>query len=118
MVMAFCLNRRFTALVTAILFAVSVAGHGFASSHAGMKAMESAAASDMQSPITDSGCGGNEGDGMACFALCASAVAVLPESAALPITITVTQPLSLAELPLLSRDNPPDPAPPRSIVLS
>ena len=116
--MALRLNRRFTALVTAMLFSISVAGHGFAASHANMKAMDAIAASDMQPSTPDHGCGGNDGGGMACFALCASAVAVLPESATLPVTMAMPQPLLLAERFLPSRHIPPDPAPPRSIILS
>jgi len=116
--MALRLNRRFTALVTAMLFAISVAGHGFAASHANMKAMDVMAASDTQPSTPDHGCGGNDGGGMACFALCASAVAVLPESATLPVTMAMPQPLSNAEGFIASHDIPPDPAPPRSIVLS
>ena len=116
--MAFCLNRRVTAFVTAMLFTLSIAAHGFAASHASMKVMDTVAANDMQSPSPDSGCGGNDGGGIACFALCAGAVAILPESAVLLVTMVMTQPLSIAERFIASRDSPPDPAPPRSIVLS
>src|ERR1700687_1995388 len=84
-VMAFRLNRRFTALATAMLFSVSVAAHGFVASHAGMKAIDAITANDMQPPSSDSGCGGDAGGGVACFALCTSAVAILPESAPLPL---------------------------------
>src|SRR5258707_6513742 len=94
--MALRLNRRFTALVTAMLFSISVAGHGFAASHANMQAMDVIAASDMQPSAPDSGCGGNDG-GMACFALCDGAVAVLPESAPLPVTMAMPQPRLLPE---------------------
>jgi hypothetical protein len=116
--MAFRLNRRFTALATAMLFGISVAAHGLAASHSNMKAMDAVAANDMQSPIPDSGCGGNDDGGMACFALCASAVAILPASVALPVTMATTQPLSHAEQFMASRGIPPEPAPPRSVVLS
>jgi hypothetical protein len=116
--MAFRLNRRFTALATAMLFSISVAAHGFAASHANMKAMDVMAASDMQPSTPDSGCGGNDGGGMACFALCASTVAILPASVALPMTMAMPQPLSHAEQFMASRGSPPEPAPPRSIILS
>jgi hypothetical protein len=116
--MAFYLNRRFTACVTAILFSVSVAAHGFAASHANMKSMDVMAASDTQPSTPDSGCGGNDGGGMACFALCAGALGILPESATLPVTIAMPQPLLRAERFMASRDSPPEPAPPRTIVLS
>jgi hypothetical protein len=104
--------------VTAMLFSISVAAHGLAAPHASMKAMDAVASNDMQSPISDPGCGGNDDGGMACFALCASAVAILPASVALPMTITMAQPFSHAEQYMASRGNPPDPAPPKSIVLS
>jgi hypothetical protein len=116
--MALRLNRRFTALATAMLFSISVAAHGFAASHANMKAMDAMAASDTQPSTPDSGCGGNDGGGMACFALCAGAVAILPESATLPVTMAMPQPLLLAERSLPSRASPPEPAPPRSVILS
>jgi len=116
--MVFCFNRRFIALATGMLFSISVVGHGFTASHAGMKAMEAVAASDMQPPSSDSGCGGNDGGGIACFALCASAVAILPESATLPVTMVMHQPVLLAERSLPSRASPPEPAPPRSVILS
>jgi hypothetical protein len=116
--MALRLNRRFTALVTAMLFSISVGAHGFATSHANMKAMDAMAASETQPATPDSGCGGNDGGGMACFALCASAVAILPESATLPVTMAMPRPLLLAERFLPSRHIPPEPAPPRTIVLS
>jgi hypothetical protein len=116
--MAFRLNRRFTALATAMLFSISVATHGFAASHAGMTAMDAVATNDMQPPSSDSGCGGNDDGGVACFALCASAVAILPESATLPVTMAMLQPLLLAERFMASRDSPPEPAPPRSVILS
>jgi hypothetical protein len=116
--MAFRLNRRFTACVTAMLFGISVAAHGFAASDANMKAMDAMATSDTQPSTPDSGCGGNDGGGVACFALCASAVAILPASIALPMTMAMTQPLSYGEQFMASRGSPPEPAPPRSIVLS
>jgi hypothetical protein len=116
--MAFRFNRRFTALVTAMLFSISVAAHGFVVSHPSMEAMDAVAANDMQPSSSDSGCGGNDGGGVACFALCASAVAILPESATLPVTMAMPQPLLRAEQFMASRDSPPDPAPPRSIILS
>jgi hypothetical protein len=117
--MALRLNRRLTALATAMLFSISVAAHGLAASHAGMKAMDAIMASDTQPSTPDSGCGGNDdGGGVACFALCASAVAILPESATLPVTMAMTQPLSHAEQFMASRDSPPEPAPPRSVILS
>jgi hypothetical protein len=114
--MAFRLNRRIIALATAMLFSISVGAHGFAASHASMQAMDVMATSDTQPSTPDSGCGGNDG-GMACFALCAGAVAILPGSATLPVTITMSQPLLLAERFMASRDSPPEPAPPRTIVL-
>jgi hypothetical protein len=116
--MAFRLNRHFTAVATAMLFSISVAAHGFVASHAGMKVMDTVAVNDMQPASSDSGCGGNDGGGVACFALCASAVAILPESATLPVTMAMPQPLLLAERSLPSRDSPPDPAPPRFVILS
>jgi hypothetical protein len=116
--MAFRLNPRITALATAVLFSISVAAHGLAASHAGMKAMDAVAANDMQPSSSDSGCGENDGGGMACFALCAGAVAILPAAIPLPLMIAAARPASRAELPVSSRDSPPDPAPPRSVILS
>jgi hypothetical protein len=113
--MAFFFNRRRIALVTAMLFGISVAAHGFAASHVGMNAT-TVAASDMPSD-PDSGCSG-DGIGLACFALCASAVAILPDPAELPNVMSAARPVSAAEWPVPSRNNPPDPAPPRPIVLS
>jgi hypothetical protein len=116
--MAFRLNRRFTALVTAMLFSISVGAHGFAASHASMQAMGVMATSDTQPSTPDSGCGGNDGGGIACFALCAGAVAILPELATLPVAMAMPQPPLLAERSMASRDSPPEPAPPRSVILS
>jgi hypothetical protein len=116
--MAFRLNRRLTALMTAMLFSISVAAHGFVVSHPSMEAMDAVAANDMQSPSPDSGCGGDDNGGTACFALCASTVAILPNLATLPVTMVMPQPFSLAERFMPSRVSPPDPAPPRSIILS
>src|SRR5204863_893679 len=104
--MAFRLNRRATAFVTAMLFTLSVAAHGFAANDASMQATDVMAASDTQSSAPDSGCGGNDG-GMACFALCAGAVAILPDATPLPLVIAAARPGSLAELPASSRANPP-----------
>jgi hypothetical protein len=116
--MAFRLNRRLTALATAMLFSFSVAAHGLTATHASMKVMDAVATNDMQPPPPDHGCGGNDGGGMACFALCASAVAVLPVLITLPMTMAMTQRHSHEELFMASRGSPPDPAPPRSVVLS
>jgi hypothetical protein len=116
--MAFRLNRRFTALVTAMLFSISVAAHGFTVSHPSMEAMDAVTANDMQLPSPDSGCGGHDSGGMMCFALCAGAVAILPNLATLPVTMVMAQPPLHAERFMASRDNPPEPAPPRSVFLS
>jgi hypothetical protein len=113
--MAIRLNRRFTALTTAMLFALSVATHGLAASHVRMNAT-AMATSDMPTD-PDSGCGG-DGMGLACFALCASAVAILPDLASLPIVIAAERPVSTPERSVPSRNSPPDPAPPRPVVLS
>jgi hypothetical protein len=115
--MAFRLNRRFIALVTAMLFGISVGAHGFAATHGSMKAMDAVAANDTQAPSPDSGCGGNDSGGVACFALCASAVAILPDPTPLPIVMAAARPTFVAEWPASSRDSPPEPAPPRTIVL-
>ena len=115
--MALGLNRRFVALITAMLFAVSVGAHGFTVSHASTQAMDVMAASDTQSSTPDSGCGGNDG-GMACFALCAGAVAILPEPIALPKMLAMVGPVASSEQFISSRNIAPDPAPPRSVVLS
>jgi hypothetical protein len=116
--MVFRLNRRFTALATAMLFSISVAAHGFVVSHPSMEAMDAVAANDMQAPSPDSGCGGDDSGGVMCFALCAGAVAILPNLATLPVTMVMTQPLLRAERFMAARNSPPDPAPPRSVVLS
>jgi hypothetical protein len=76
-----------------------------------MKAMDVAATNDMQSPISDPDCGRNDSGGMACFALCASAVAILPASIALPMMMAMTQPLSHGEQFMASRESAKDLAP-------
>jgi hypothetical protein len=122
------LRRRLIAVITGLLFLFSSLGHGFAM--AGMTSGEGAgmvaAAADMMMPMaSDDGskdCSDRtdckaHGMDMACFAHCVSVTGILPEPAVLPMVGAIRELTAIATPPLASLHGPPDPHPPRSIVL-
>jgi hypothetical protein len=113
-------HHRLVALATAVLFVLSIAGHGVMMAEMTAKAV--AAASDMavQSPSADcdGGCGGNDTDMQTtCFAHCASAVGIVSEAVELPIRAAVREAPLPAVSSLSGRTGPPDPYPPKPSVL-
>ena len=75
-------------------------------------------AGPMSSPCD--GCAGDEGGGMAmdaCFALCAGAIA-LPPSVSSVVTASNERLTPMVGILALGHAGPPDPYPPRSVVLS
>jgi len=111
--------RRFIAVTTAMLFLLSIAGHGFVvagMSNADGMAM-AAAAADLSMPAAgvdcDMDCAKDTGMHMACAALCAGLTGILTESVWLPRVFAVGElPLAPAD-PLASVHGPPDPHPPK-----
>ena len=119
--MSFRLYRRSVALVTAMLFALSIAGHGFAVTNMDTNAM--AAATDMAMSADDSSttmdCDGSDmAMKLVCHAFCASAFAIISEPLQLPKRIASHPANSFFMQALQSRGSSPEPHPPRSIALS
>lgn len=117
--MPFRFRRPIVALLTAMLFSLSVAGHGFMMTDMSVKLAAATAVTDMPA---DEMCAGCKEDGMgmgiACFAACTSTVAILSDSVPLPI-FAATRDISAAAMRLLpGRDGPPDPYPPKPFALS
>lgn len=116
--MSRCFRRTVIALVTATLFGVSGFGHGFMITDMSMNPVVAAAANAMPSadPCADRVCD----DAMAnavCSAICASTVAVLPNPVLPRVVATATDEASTVRRSLRRRDGPPDPYPPRPIVI-
>ena len=110
-------KRSWTAFLIAMLFGISGVGHGFAATSASVKM--AAATADMSSPDDGMDCGGKEVDKRAaCFALCATAVAILADPTPLPVIAAWQQVTAGVVRDLPIRNNPPDPYPPRPSVLS
>jgi histidine ammonia-lyase len=114
--------RRLLAVLSAMLVTLSIVGHGFMLGDMGAKAMMVASV-EMTAPDgtmdcdKSAGCDDMTGMHMACVAQCASLVAVLSDPAAMPVTATVRQVLSVATSVPASRNGPPDPYPPKPTVL-
>lgn len=117
--MAFRFHCRNIALVTALLFSLSVAGHGFMMTEMSVKLAAATAATDMPADEMCAGCK-DDGVGMviACFAACTSTVAILSDPAPLPIVAAKRETLSAALRLLPGRNGPPDPYPPKPFALS
>ena len=116
--------RRFIAVMTAVLFLLSTAGHGFvlAGMAYGMSMEMAAGAADMASHDDPMDCGEHadctaKKVQMACFAHCASVTGILSEPAGLSIIGAARELTAAVARPLPSLHGPPDPHPPKSIVL-
>jgi hypothetical protein len=87
--MAFCANRRRICALIALLFALGSVTQAYASTSA-LMAMSAAA---MEDASHDDGMGGMDCGGKdkaahaACVAMCASAVAIVNEAAAMPLVV-------------------------------
>ena len=112
-------KRSLTALLIGMLFGISIVTHGFASTSASVNMAIEAATTGMSSPDDGMNCGGKDIDKRAaCFALCATAIAILVDPAPLPVVAVWQQLTAGAVRDLPTRNNPPDPYPPRPSVLS
>jgi len=116
------LHRRLFALLTAALFTLSIVGHGFMLGGMGAKIM-TATGAEMASQAAamdcdkSPACDDTNGMHLVCVAHCASLVAVLSDPAPLPAIATVREVLSLALTVPAGRNSPPDPYPPKPLVL-
>jgi hypothetical protein len=120
--------HRLFALLTMMLFAFSIAGNGFMFGDMAAK-MSMAAGSNMSAHDSDiaaqdspsdceknSACHHDRGMPMACFAHCASTVAVLSDAIRLPaVAVARTLVVSAASI-AASHHGPPDPHPPKAFV--
>jgi len=111
--------RRIACILIAVLFGHSMVAHGFAVSRAMAKMMVPDTSMDMTSmDMGASGhpmdCGGKDiGAKTACFAMCASAVAILCDPARVPV-ISATRELTIEpQVPTFGRGIPPEPHPPK-----
>ena len=114
-------RRRFVSLLTAMLFGLSIVGHGFAITAAVLKMSAAAAATTMEMPspghAMDCGDDVDKGAHAACVAACASAVAILCEPIQMPIFAAMQDMTADVELPFSGRGIPPEPYPPKPVVL-
>lgn len=108
--------RRLCAVVLALTLAVGVSTHGVHASDMGVK-MAAAAASDMPMP-GKCDCGGNDKMSVtSCSSQCAGIPAILTPSLALDIVL-VGGYADVAAPSATGHTRPPDPYPPRPVVLS
>jgi hypothetical protein len=113
------LHRRLIALVTAVLFVLSTAGHGVMMAEMAAKAIAATADMSLQSPSSDcdGGCGGNDaGMQAACFAHCASTVGIVSASIEVSVVGTVRDAAAPTARSLSGRNHPPDPHPPKRLA--
>ncbi len=109
-------KRSLAALLIAVLFGISVVGHGFAATSMSMS-MTGAMPADM-SADNSMDCDGKDVRKPNCFALCAGAIAILPDPAPLPVAAMVQ---AVADAParfLPSQDRSPEPYPPKPLILT
>jgi hypothetical protein len=114
--------RRLFALLSAMLFSLSIVGHAFMLGDMGAKAMTAASvelAAQDGAMDCDKGVGCDDMKDMqlACVAHCASIVAVLSDPAPMPVIATVRDVLAPAISLLAGRIMAPDPYPPKPVVL-
>jgi hypothetical protein len=114
--------RHLCSLITALLFAVSIVGNGFM---LGDMAAKMSMAAGIEMPAQDSSmdcdksatCDHDRGMPMACFAHCASTVAVLSDTIRLPvIALTRTVVATAVSIPA-GHQGPPDPYPPKALAV-
>jgi hypothetical protein len=110
--MAFCANRRLLCLLTVLVFAIS----GVAQVYAATASMMQMPAAAMDAPDHGmGGCGGNDKTAhTACVAMCATAVAILCEPAAIPMAVAMQDLASAPEAQPTSHGRSPDTPPPKS----
>jgi len=115
--------RRFIALITAVLFLLSTAGHGFVS--AGMAngpGMDMAATADMAFHDASMDCGERADCAakdmqMACFTHCATVLGILSAPNLVPVPV-ISRELNVPVVhPLAGLHGPPEPHPPKSLIL-
>jgi hypothetical protein len=110
---------RFARILIAVLFGLSMVAHGFAVSRATAKMMVADTSMDMTSmdmgaPDHPMDCGGKDiGAKTACFAMCASAVAILCDPTRAPVISAMRELAIRPEVPSLGRGIPPEPHPPK-----
>jgi len=110
--MAVRADRRLRCLVAALLFAISSVAHVYAATTATTKMP--AVVMEPASPDHGMDCGGDDKTTRAaCMAICATAVAILGESVAIPFAVATQDVESNLGLPLPSRDPSPEPHPPK-----
>jgi hypothetical protein len=114
--------RRIFTLLTMLLFAFSIVGDGVMFGDMAAK-ITMAAAADMPAPggsmncDKSTVCDHDQGMLMACFAHCASIIAVLSDTTRLPvIAITRTVIATAVSIPA-GHQGPPDPYPPKALAV-
>ena len=111
--MAFRDKRRLLCFLTALLFAISGVAQVYAATASVMQMP--AAAMDNPSPDQDMGCGGNDkATHAACVAMCATAVAILSEPAAIPSAVAVRDAEAAPEILPAGYGRSPEPPPPKT----
>jgi hypothetical protein len=111
-------RRQVVALLIAMLLGISTIAHGFVMTEAALKMSAATGAMDMPSPDHAVDCGGDDKAARAaCMATCASIIAILCESAQMPIVATMQDLAPDVELPFSGRGIPPEPHPPKPAVL-
>jgi hypothetical protein len=111
--------RRFTCLLIALLFAISMATHGFAVSQAATKMMVADASMQMGAPDHPMDCDGKDMSAKAaCFAMCASAIAILCDATRMPIVSAMLDLTVDPQASVVGRGVPPEPHPPKPVTLS
>jgi hypothetical protein len=119
--------RHLCSLITALLFAFSIVGNGFmlGDMMLGDMAAKMSMAAGIEMPAQDSSmdcdksatCDHDRGMPMACFAHCASTVAVLSDTIRLPvIALTRTVVATAVSIPA-GHQGPPDPYPPKALAV-
>ena len=103
--------RRLLCLLTALLFAIGSVAHVNATTEAVMK---TPAAVDTSAADHGMDCGGSDKAAhAACVAMCATAVAILSEPAAIPFVIAMQNVEAGPELPPPDHSPSPEPHPPK-----
>ncbi len=106
-------SRRLLCLLTALLFALSSAGHVYAVT--GTVVKMPAAAMDGATPDHGMDCGGDDNAAKTnCMAMCATSFAILADAAPIPSVIALRTIESASELLLPEREPLPEPHPPRT----
>ena len=110
--MALHAKRRLLCFVTALLFTISSVAHVYAATEAAMQMPTAAMATS--APDHGMDCGGDDkATQAACIAMCASAVAILSGSVALPFVLVMQNVESDPVLPPPGRSPSPEPHPPK-----